>query len=153
MNHNFTIKETKYDESSLVLLNLKTEVWCQKSSIWVDTDKVKLPSECFSVWRSVLCLFSWASLICHCVSSGLSPSVLCLNQIFLFLFVFTTFSEEAACTYLETTLTPLAAWLIPYGLFIFWVLSKCWCFLLLCCSPAKELKSWFGCFVCAGIVY
>lgn len=90
MNHNFTIKETKYDESALMLLNLKTELWCQKSSIWFGTDEVKLPSECFSVWRSVLCLFSWASLICHCVSSGLSPSVLCLNQIFLFLFVFTT---------------------------------------------------------------
>lgn len=35
-------------------------------------DKVKRPSQCFSVWRSVSCLFSWASLICHCVSSGLS---------------------------------------------------------------------------------
>lgn len=32
--------------------------------------------------------FSWASLIYHCVSSGLSPSVLCLNQIFLFFFLF-----------------------------------------------------------------
>lgn len=38
MNHNFTIKESKYDESDLVLLKLKTELRWQKSSIGVDTD-------------------------------------------------------------------------------------------------------------------
>lgn len=97
--------------------------------------------------------FSWASLIYHCVSSGLSPSVLCLNQIFLFFFSFLqriAFSEEAACTYLETKRTPLAAWITHYGLFIFSLLSKCWCFLLYC-SPEMIWDLGLGVF-CAVIV-
>lgn len=66
------------------------------------------------------------------VSPGLSPSVLCLNQIFVCSFLYyisfqyIAFSEEAACRYLKMTRTSLAAWFILLCIILFHF--SFWCF-------------------------